>query len=69
MKIIFSIGVLVIGIWFFWLVLPSEQKKSGGIDNIQVFIQEIMREAAIPGMAVAKVKGGRACFSVSIWDG
>ncbi|BBM01062.1 hypothetical protein GL2_11360 [Microbulbifer sp. GL-2] len=42
--------------------MPSEQKKSSGIDDIQVFIPEIMREAAIPGMAVAKVKGGELAF-------
>ncbi|MFA0810331.1 serine hydrolase domain-containing protein [Microbulbifer epialgicus] len=62
MRIIYTIGFLTIGILGIWAILPSEQEKSATINNIEEFMPAIMHEAAIPGMAVAKVKGGELVF-------
>ncbi|WP_444920733.1 serine hydrolase [Microbulbifer sp. CnH-101-G] len=43
-------------------ILPSQQEKSDEIANIEEFMPAIMREAAIPGMAVLRIKDGRPVF-------
>ncbi|WP_444914987.1 serine hydrolase domain-containing protein [Microbulbifer sp. TRSA007] len=58
MRKIFLVGLISIGISIFLLVVPSEQEQSAGIDNIEDFIPAVMHEAAIPGIAVARIKEG-----------
>ncbi|WP_226643503.1 serine hydrolase domain-containing protein [Microbulbifer variabilis] len=62
MKVFYAVGLIIIGVFGFWAILPSQQEKSAEIANIEGFIPAIMREAAIPGMAVSRIKDGRLVF-------
>jgi CubicO group peptidase (beta-lactamase class C family) len=45
-----------------WYSLPKQKIISDDIDNIAEYIPAVMQEAAIPGLAVAKVSGGKVTF-------
>ncbi|MCO1334835.1 beta-lactamase family protein, partial [Microbulbifer sp. OS29] len=62
MRKIHSAGLIAIGSFVFWLVILSEQELGAGIDNIEEFIPAVMREAAIPGTAIARIEGGKLAF-------
>ncbi|QFT53147.1 serine hydrolase [Microbulbifer sp. THAF38] len=62
MRVFFAVGLIIVGAFGFWAILPSQQEKSAEISNIEEFIPAIMREAAIPGMAVSRIKDGRLVF-------
>lgn len=55
-KLLIVVSVLFV----IWLVLPTQQMRSQHADDLNDFVPAIMEEAAIPGIAIAVIKDGKA---------
>ncbi|WP_445357848.1 serine hydrolase domain-containing protein [Microbulbifer sp. ANSA002] len=62
MRVLYAVSLMIVGVFGFWAILPSQQERSAEITNIEEFLPTIMKEAAIPGMAVSRVKDGKLVF-------
>jgi CubicO group peptidase (beta-lactamase class C family) len=49
--------ILILGL-LFWLALPKQQKLSENLTTLDEYIPALMTEAAIPGIAIAKISNG-----------
>lgn len=43
-----------------WLLLPKQKIISDNLENVEEYIPALMEEAAIPGLAIAKISNGKA---------
>ncbi|PKM18788.1 MAG: hypothetical protein CVV11_10175 [Gammaproteobacteria bacterium HGW-Gammaproteobacteria-15] len=51
--------VLFSAIAALWFVLPKQQNVSQGIAELELYLPALMEEAAIPGLAIARIKNGQ----------
>ena len=51
--------VAVLSVVLLWFVLPKQQQNSDQLTELELFIPALMEEAAIPGLAIAKIKDGK----------
>lgn len=51
--------VVVLSLVLLWFVLPKQQQHSDQHTELELYIPALMEEAAIPGLAIAKIKGGK----------
>lgn len=60
MKKVFGfIVVVALGFALLWGILPKQQQKSEQLTELELYIPALMQEAAIPGLAIAKIKDGK----------
>ncbi len=58
-KIIGTISTLIAVIGLCWWLLPTQQPLSQNSSKLEEFIPALMTEAAIPGLAIARIKHGQ----------
>lgn len=58
-KILYFILILIV----LYLLLPTQSIRSNQVNNIDDYIQAVMHESAIPGMAVAVIKDNQVVLS------
>jgi CubicO group peptidase (beta-lactamase class C family) len=51
--------VLFFAIAALWFVLPKQQNVSQNIAELELYLPALMEEAAIPGLAIARIKNGQ----------
>jgi CubicO group peptidase (beta-lactamase class C family) len=61
-KIIGTVLTLIAVIGLFWWLLPTQQPLSQNYSKLEEFIPALMSEAAIPGLAIARIKNGQTVF-------
>jgi len=60
MKKVFGCFVVVaLGLALLWFILPKQQHNSEKLTELELYIPALMEEAAIPGLAIAKIKDGK----------
>lgn len=60
MKKVFGFSVVVVlSVVMLWLVLPKQQANSEQLTELELYIPALMEEAAIPGLALARIKDGK----------
>jgi CubicO group peptidase (beta-lactamase class C family) len=58
-KIIGIVVALIAVIGVFWWLLPTQQPVSQNFSTLEDFIPALMTEAAIPGLAIVRIKNGQ----------
>ncbi|WP_164852441.1 serine hydrolase domain-containing protein [Rheinheimera riviphila] len=58
-KIIGIVCTLVVAVGVCWWLLPTQQPLSQNLTELDQFIPALMTEAAIPGLAIARIKNGQ----------
>lgn len=58
-KIFLMIVTPIITLALFWAVLPTQQPASENLTKLEDYIPALMTEAAIPGLAIARIKNGQ----------
>ena len=61
-KTIGIIVTLVAVVGGFWWLLPTQQPVSQDLTKLEDYIPALMTEAAIPGLAIARIKNGQTIF-------
>lgn len=61
-KVLGIFVVAVLSVVLLWFVLPKQQPNSDQFTELELYIPALMEEAAIPGLAIAKVKDGKTIF-------
>ncbi|MDR6981967.1 CubicO group peptidase (beta-lactamase class C family) [Rheinheimera pacifica] len=51
--------VLFSAIAALWFLLPKQQNVSQGIAELELYLPALMEEAAVPGLAIARIKNGQ----------
>ena len=60
MKKSFTIlAVVIVSVVLFWVILPTQDKLSEQLTSLDQYIPALMTEAAIPGLAIAKITNGK----------
>ncbi len=62
MNKVLGIFVVVLSVVLLWFVLPRQQQNSDQFTELELYIPALMEEAAIPGLAIAKIKDGKTIF-------
>jgi CubicO group peptidase (beta-lactamase class C family) len=58
-KILCIIITPILALALFWAVLPTQQPVSEHLTKLEDYIPALMTEAAIPGLAIARIKNGQ----------
>ena len=60
MKKVFGFFVVVaLGFALLWVVFPKKKQNSEQLTELELYIPALMQEAAIPGLAIAKIQDGK----------
>ncbi len=58
-KVIGILFILIAAIGLFWWSLPTQQPVNQDLSKLEDYIPALMTEAAIPGLAIARIKNGQ----------